>query len=240
MNPLSLFPFNRNNSLSVYNIIRRCFETQLSDIYPQKTVSKFVSINSPSALLKEMKKHKMLIAKIGGRIVGFMAFQEHVKYIRLFKLFVEPASQRRSIGAQMLGYLKEFRKPILTESAAYPPTLSFYASNGFITISETTKQIDAGFSYPVVLMKYYQKQHFVKVAVKRGGKIDYFCVGDVLYALKKKCEKPVFAKLGRKKLKFLEEELAMELVRNLKKSKCLEPLAEYPFYDLVFIDAKTK
>lgn len=233
-----LFSFSKRHSASVYRLIKKCFEEQLSNTYSKKVVDRFIATNSPAMLREEMKKQKMLIARVGRKIIGFMSFAPHSKYIRLFKLFVDVAYQRKKVGTVLLRYLRKYQKPILVESAIYRPAVDFYLKNGFVLISESSKEIGKGLRCRVALMKHYPVNNLVKIGIRHGKNTDYLCIGDVLYALKKWRPNAFSAKLKKKHFALFEEREAMVLLEKLKKAGCVEPLAEYPFYDLVVFNAK--
>jgi len=235
---LSLFSFTKSDSTSVHKLIKDCFELQLGKVYDKSVVARFISVNSAIRLEQDIKKQKMLIAKINGKVVAFMSFVLYQKHIRLFRLFVAPAYQHKGVGTRLIKYLKKFQKPILTESAAYQSAIEFYSKNGFIVMSESSKEIGDGLSCPIVLMKYYPTNNFVKIGIRKGRNIDYLCVGDVLYAIRKGRINAFYPKLKKKQFVFLEETSAMRLIEKLKRSGSIEPLAEYPFYDLVILNAK--
>jgi GNAT superfamily N-acetyltransferase len=233
----SILPFlPKKHSVIVHKLIKNCFESQLSSVYEKDVIRKFISINSAARLKHDAQKQKMLVAKFNGKIVAFMSFIQHSKYIRLFRLFVDPAYQHRNIGTNLIVYLKKFQKPILIESALYRPTMDFYSKNDFIFISQSNKEIGNGLKCPVALMKYYPVNNVVKIGIKKGKSINYLCVGDVLYGLKKKCFNRIYSKLKKKHI--FEEKNAILLIKKLKTSGCIEPLAEYPFYDLVVFNGK--
>jgi hypothetical protein len=187
----------------------------------------------------EMAKNILLASK-KERLNVLISLQIFPKYLFISKLFILSDSSRNRMGARIIKILKTIYKvPILIEfndREALPSTnltRKFYENHGFIKVYGLTKASgekadDRSF------LKFYPK-HNLEIKIKRDKNIDYLCIGDVIYGLKKSSEKFIDTVYKGDDLKMSEHE-ARELLKLLNKKEYLKPLAEYPFNDVMVID----
>lgn len=127
-------------------IMLNCVEKNLKSL-TKKNKEFMIETSQPENLIKKSKEVHLFVYKRDGRVIGTGAFDNG----EIRTMFVNPESQGKRIGTEMLNFLinlakqKKFKKVFLKSS---PEAEKFYEKQGFVKTGENND-----FKFRTILME---------------------------------------------------------------------------------------
>ena len=215
---------------------------QKSELQRERAIIKHEALAGHLSIIKNYKQSLLLTGR-KEQPEALITIHTFPKYVLLSKLLILSDTNQNKIGDSVIRSLKSCNIPILFKyhsSGGLSNTNlneAFYVKHGFTRLGVQDKT-EGAMDNGGTMFKFYPKDRII-LKIKKGQHVDYLCVGDVIYGIKKGA-KGILSKLYKKNILNVSKLQAAEMLVSLKKYGLIKPLAEFPFYDLVVFNGQYK